>query len=247
MRRSTVIVAPPSRRPFRRHLAGWKPAERPARGRRYLIAVSLLFIAAACRERAGGSEEVARVAKTTTPTAASGVTTTPPPGGVTIRRADGSEVVVIHRTGENMEIRYGGTVLNGESRESGKRKYRSGNGPVVFEIKPNENGFKLRTADGALRWKVKISADKIKISDNEENNNPFELKRKEGDRVKVVAPGERELGAVRGTAVEDANKKELFRIDGGGASSAAYGVLLLDPIPEMQRYILLAELLSRER
>jgi hypothetical protein len=207
--------------------------------------MSMLLIAGACRERATGTEEVARLAKTTTPAAASGVVTTPSPsGGVTIRRADGSEVAVVQRRGQTVEIRYGGTMLTGEPRESGKRKYRSGNGPVIFEIKPNENGFKLRTADGALRWKVKISADKIKISDNEENANPFELKARDGGRTKVVAPGDKELGNVRGNDVEDAGGKKLYHVE-GAAGSAGYGVLLLDTIPPPQRSILLAELVSR--
>ncbi len=66
-------------------------------------------------------------------------------GDVTIRRADGSEVAHVRRSGESVEIRYGSNVLNGEPRDNGKRKYRSGGGPVLFEIKPGDSGFKLRT------------------------------------------------------------------------------------------------------
>jgi hypothetical protein len=215
--------------------------------RRIVIALSMLLLAVACHEKAGPSDEVAHIAKTTPPASAGAAlpSSSSPPGAVTIRRVDGSEVVAVRKSGETVEIRYGTTVLVGEPRDSGKRKYRSGAGPVIFEVKPGEGGFKLRTEKGELRWKVKITDDKIKISDNEENKNPFELKMKEGDRVKVMAPGERQLGAVRGATVEDANKKDVFRVD--GTASAAYGVLLLDPIPADQRYILLAELLARGR
>ena len=38
---------------------------------------------------------------------------------------------------------------------------------------------KVRTPDGKLRWKVKLGDAKIKIADNEENKNPFEVKTKE--------------------------------------------------------------------
>lgn len=207
--------------------------------RRILICFTLLTIFA-CREQSASSEPVAQIANVTTPAPVAAK-----PGDVTIRRADGSEVARVRKSGESVEIRYGSNVLNGEPRDSGKRKYRSGGGPVLFEIKPGDAGFKLRTESGQLRWKVKITDDKIKISDNEENRNPYELKMKEGDRVKVMAPGERQLGSVRGSTVEDAAKKDLYRIDGG--SSAAYGVLLLDAIPEDQRYILIAELLARGR
>ncbi len=145
-------------------------------------------------------------------------------------------------------------MLRGEPRDSGKRKYQIDRGAVLFEIKPDDDsdGFKLRTADGSLQWKVKITPEKIKISDNEQNENPFELKVREGDRVKVVGPGDRELGNVRfdraasKTEIESAGGRIMFVVE-GAQPSGAYGVLLLDSIPEVQRYILVAEILSRGR
>lgn len=173
-------------------------------------------------------------------------------GAVTIRKADGKDLMTIteHASGK-MDIAFvaaDGTkrTLHGDMRESGKRKYSVEGGGVLFEVKPGDDlGFKLRMADGKLRWKVKVAADKIKVSDNEENKNPFELKTREGDRVKVVAPGDRELGNVRGGAVEDASGAKKFTAT--GKPSAGYGVLLLDGIPELERYILVAEIVSRGR
>ncbi|HEV7243240.1 MAG TPA: hypothetical protein VGQ36_28705 [Thermoanaerobaculia bacterium] len=144
--------------------------------------------------------------------------------------------------------------LRGETKESGKRKYSIDGGPVVFEVKPDDDseGFKVRTPDGKLLWKVKMTPEKIKISDNEENNNPFELKMREGDRLKVVAPGDREVGNVRfdraatKTEIESAGGVTKFMVD-GSRPSRAYGVLLLDSIPEVQRYIIASEILSRGR
>ncbi len=154
-------------------------------------------------------------------------------------------------SGSNVDITYGGAKLHGATRDTGKRKYTVNGGAVAYEVKPNdEGGFKLRTADGKLLWKVKITPEKIKISDNEENNNPFELKVKDGGRTKVVAPGDKELGNVRydGTniEVENAAGQKQFTIP-ATASSGAYGVLLLDAIPAEQRAILIAEILSRGR
>ena len=142
--------------------------------------------------------------------------------------------------------------LYGDPRETGKRKYTlGGEDPVLYEVKPGDDGgFKLRNADGSLRWKVKVAPDKIRISDNEENDHPYELKVRDGGRVKVVAPGERELGNVRFAEgrlqVEDATGRVVFT-HGTQKPSAAYGVLLLDRIPERERFILVAELLSRGR
>jgi hypothetical protein len=174
---------------------------------------------------------------------------------VTVRNADGTELMTVSESGGAVDITFtsGGKqrVFRGEPRGSGKRKYTI-DGAGLYEVKPGDSGFKLRNADGTLRWKVKIAPDKIKISDNEENTDAFELKVRDGDRVKVVAPGDRELGNVRfdraaaKTKIENAAGKTLFRVDGPNPSGA-YGVLLLDAIPENERAILLAEILSRGR
>ncbi|WP_040281763.1 hypothetical protein [Psychroserpens damuponensis] len=59
--------------------------------------------------------------------------------------------------------------------KSDKKKYYDGS-TVVYEIKYKPDGFKLRTASSQLIWKLKLYEDKIKISDNEENLNPYEIK-----------------------------------------------------------------------
>ncbi|HEX6083170.1 MAG TPA: hypothetical protein VF266_01515 [Thermoanaerobaculia bacterium] len=123
----------------------------------------------------------------------------------------------------------------------------AGNG---YEIKSNDNGFKLRTSDGTLLWKVRISEDKIKVSNNEENANAFELKAREGDRTKVFAPGDQELGNVRFDGakieVENAVGKTLTTIP-ATRPSAAYGLLLCEGIPPDQRDLLIAEIIARGR
>lgn len=171
--------------------------------------------------------------------------------GTVVVRSGGADVLTINRSGEDVAISVAGRTLSGEAKDSGKRKYSADGGAVAWEIKPGDDGgFKLRTADGKLRWKVKISADKIKISDNEENANPFELKMRDGGRVKVVAPGDKELGNVRFEGskieVENAAGQKQFEV-AASAASGAYGVLLLDAIPQEERAILVAEILSRGR
>lgn len=141
--------------------------------------------------------------------------------------------------------------LRGATRDTGKRKYTLAGGPVLYEVKPNdEGGFKLRTPEGRLLWKVKVTPEKIKISNNEQNENPFELKVRDGNRVKVVAPGDRELGNVRYASgkveVETAGGKNIFTAN-AGRPTGAYGVLLLEGIPDRERFILIAEILARGR
>ncbi|HVG22802.1 MAG TPA: hypothetical protein VND45_01500 [Thermoanaerobaculia bacterium] len=165
--------------------------------------------------------------------------------------APATSVPDIALNGSSVDITAGGKKLHGETRDSGKRKYNVDGGAVAYEVKSgDDDGFKLRTPDGELLWKVKIAAEKIKISDNNENDQPFELKAREGNRTKVFAPGDREVGNVRFDGsriqVEDSIGKTLFTIP-ATKPSAAYGVLLLDGIPEPERAILMAEILSRGR
>ncbi len=217
------------------------------------IAVLIPLLAACTGEHVEPEQAPAQEARSATTTQSQA-----PQKATIVRGADGSEHLTFTQADGVIEVSFneGGTkrMLRGEPRDTGKRKYQVDRGAVLFEIKPDDDsdGFKLRTADGSLRWKVKITPEKIKISDNEQNANPFELKVREGDRVKVVGPGDRELGNVRfdraasKTEIETAGGKTMFVVE-GSQPSGAYGVLLLDSIPEVQRYILVAEILSRGR
>ena len=222
---------------------------------RSLLVSALILLLVNCGERAEPELEQPAAPPTSasaTPAAQRGE------GPIIIRDAGGIEAMsVSENDDEIVEIAFAEAgqqrKLRGEPRDSGKRKYSVDGGAVTYEVKPDDDsdGFKLRTADGALRWKVKVAPEKIKISNNEQNDNPFELKVRDGDRVKVVAPGDREVGNVRfdraasKTEVENADGKKMFSVD-GPTQSGAYGVLLLD-IPQTERVILLAEILSRGR
>ena len=211
---------------------------------RLTVLLSSALIACAQAESASAAQAPAP------PKAGSAVATAPVPsaGAVTVRVHGGAEVLVVQPAADgstSLDFTEGGkkTRLVGKMSDPVKRKYRAGD-VVVFETKWDEDGFKLRTPTGSLLYKVKLKDDKIKVSDNEENANPFELKARESDRIKVMAPGEKEMGNVRATVVEDASGKKLFDVT-GRAGSAAYGVLLLDKIPATQRYIILSELFAK--
>lgn len=209
--------------------------------RRVIPAAVLVLLLASC---GGERAEAPPPAPSSTPVAAQAA---PPPSSAQLTSVSENEGEVTIAFTENGQARE----LFGEARDTGKRKYSLGDGTVLYEIKPGDGqDFKLRAPDGKLRWKVKVSPDKVKISDNEENRNPFELQVKDATRVKVEGPGERELGNVRFAAnrlqVEDASGKVVFAL-GSMKPSGAYGVLLLDGIPPREQYILVAELLSRGR
>lgn len=171
---------------------------------------------------------------------------------VVIRSAGGSRSFTIVEKGNAIEIVLpGGVRLLGEPAGE-KRKYRRGaGGPPVCEVKPGDAGFKLRTTDGKLLWKVKLADDKIKVSDNEENANPYAIKTKYPDKAKVVDAAEKELAEVRfgpdKTKVKGADGAELWVTESPRRRSASFGVLALERIPEEHRAILMAEILARRR
>ena len=167
---------------------------------------------------------------------------------VKIKTPDDKDVVEVKIDANSTKLEYGGKVVRGETKDD-KRKYSIEGGNQIAEVKIKDaDGFKVRTTDGKLLWKIKIAADKIKISDNEENQNAFEIKKKD-DGAKIER-GETKLGEVKfytdrqKVKVKDAADKEIFDSN-TDKYSMAYGVLALNEIPEDLRFIILAELLAR--
>lgn len=184
--------------------------------------------------------------------ASAGPPDAPDPNTLVVRSAGGSKTITVAEKGTSIEITLpNGQKLVGEA-SGEKRKYRpAAGGPARLEVKPGDNGFKVKTADGKLLWKVKIDDDKIKVSDNEENANPFSLKTKYADKAKVVDAAEKEIAEVRfaadKTKVKAADGTELWETSSPRRRSASFGVLAIEKIPEEHRAVLMAEILARRR
>ncbi|MEY4581527.1 MAG: hypothetical protein RL701_6230 [Pseudomonadota bacterium] len=167
---------------------------------------------------------------------------------VTIPAARDDSAFTLQIAPDRTEIRMGDDVLIGQGKDE-KRFYRSAAGEAVLQIKNGDSAFKVRRPDGSLLWKVKISDDKLKISDNEESTNAFVLKTKYDDKVKVLDAAEQALGEVKfkdasgKIKIVDAADQPVFELV-GAKRSAAYGVALLRKIPPMQRAVIIAELLA---
>jgi hypothetical protein len=160
--------------------------------------------------------------------------------GVEVTRGSGGIVLSLTDNGRATEIR--------PTEKGGARTYPFASGAV--EVKPGDSGFKLRRAGGALLWKVKLDDDKIKVSNNEENRDPWVLKTKYDDKVKILDPHEAEIGEVkfyddRGVAkVKNAGGAELFE-SATKRHTAALGVLMMKDVPREQQAVIVAELLAR--
>ena len=118
---------------------------------------------------------------------------------------------------------------------------------LIAKVKIKDKGFKLVDENDKLLWKVKISGDKVKISDNEENKNPYVLK-KSDDKVKVKDKNEKEIARVKFYSdngklkLKDMSGKELYISKDYTKLSGAIGVLAITEIPAKLRAVIAAEL-----
>lgn len=205
---------------------------------RHLLILTLAFAIAACQKDAGeGNAEKDQAAA---PVAAASQT-------IVFERAGGGELAKIAIDGGNVTIALGGSTIEGKP-DGSKRRYTQG-GSLVAVVKSDGDKVKLKDDAGKLLWKIKLSDDKIKISDNEENANAYAIKPKD-DGFKVKRD-ETDIGKVKlypdekRIKVKAADDSEKFA--GKGDGSAAWAVLLLDDVPEPQRMVIAAEIALRGR
>ena len=165
-------------------------------------------------------------------------------------------VVKEHSDHETIEVNLDGQVFIMKARmnKPGSRKYKELAGTdektLIAEVKIKDNSFKLVDENDKLLWKVKIKEGKAKISDNEENKNPFVIKKSE-DKVKVKDKSEKEIARVKYYAdngklkLKDMSGKELFISKDYTKISGAIGVLAIQEIPAKLRAVIACELIKQ--
>lgn len=215
---------------------------RVSRGLFTFTFVSLLLMAISCSHGA----ETAKHKR-----GKEGAASTEPSDWTKVKTPDNQPVAQFKVEGENTRLEFGSNKLTGEQKESGKRKYQDSSGSLVAEVKSDADDFKVRTPDGKLLWKVKVNPEKIKIANNEEMNGALSIETKEADRLKVYR-NEQEIGKVRfnrdkgRVKVENSSDATVFDSNSNKLSTM-YGVLLMNEIPDNERYIIMVELLARGR
>ena len=114
---------------------------------------------------------------------------------------------------------------------------------MQYAVKYSEEGFKLRDSNEQLLWKVKFNDTGIKLSGNEEMDNPYKVSASSEGKIKVKKD-DQELASMRFNPsngfVSIQDKYYLNGFEG----SLAMGILLIDEIPEEQRIMLCAEVVA---
>lgn len=135
---------------------------------------------------------------------------------------------------------------------SGDRDYQLDGGSVMLKADDRDYGFKIVTADANRKvlWKVRLYPDKIKISDNDDDVAPRRIRTESPERATLAGPNEEPLGEIvfdgKETVVKNSEGKERYR-KATGKLEPAYAVFLFDRMPMTEKYIMLAELIARNR
>ncbi|MEL7006413.1 MAG: hypothetical protein AAFN93_27345 [Bacteroidota bacterium] len=128
-------------------------------------------------------------------------------------------------------------------KKADKRKYHDQNDQMQYAIKYSEDGFKLRDQNEELLWKIKID-DKIKIANNEEMSDAYKISRSSESKIKLKKE-EEEINAIRVKADSPlVTINDKYSVHSFG-NSLALGILLIEEIPDEQKFILCAELLKQ--
>lgn len=160
-----------------------------------------------------------------------------------IQNAENVNVATISQDGEKLKVDQPEGGLYGKNK-SGKRKYYTAENQFRYAVKYKKNAFKLRDKNEELLWKVKLYENKIKVSNSEEMENAFEV-RWSKNKLKVKRNGE-ELAAKKLQASEEVLDLGAFIITNFG-SSLASGILLIDEIPDEEKFLICAELLMMNK
>ena len=164
-----------------------------------------------------------------------------------------------------LEINLDGVVCELKARDDGKHenklKYKEVLGEeekalfASVKYSAEDDDFKLVDANDKLLWKVKVFSEKVKISDNEEGNNYYQIKKNKKGKIKIYNQGEEEknCGVVKykegklkvKAVVNEEEKEDLYSCKELDDIYFAPGVLMLDKIPARERAIIVTELLRK--
>lgn len=174
---------------------------------------------------------------------------------VKFNQASATTKLEINLDGEHCELK-----ARYDENHQNKLKYKEVIGEnekaLIATVKYYEDGdFKLVNPDDKLLWKVKVSYEKVKISDNEEGNNYFQIKKNKKGKLKIYDQGEEEknFGVIKykdgklkvKAVVGEEEKEDLYSTKDLGDNCFAPGVLMLNKIPAEERAIIVTELLRK--
>jgi hypothetical protein len=140
---------------------------------------------------------------------------------------------------DKMQVKTANTIYKAKIKED-KIKYYT-NGKLVYEVKTNEDDYKLKDAGSNLLWKVKVYSHKINISNNEENTDAYEI-RNNNDVIQIFKKEETiQTMEIKGSGVMVSGS--LMYTFTPENNSFAAGIFAIREIPVEQQVFLFAHYL----
>jgi hypothetical protein len=166
-------------------------------------------------------------------------------GAYTITDASDTELVSIRISSNEISVQDNEGLLTGVAKRSDKRKYYNASNAMVYAVKMDDDGFKLRDSNEQLIWKIKLYDDKLKIANNEEMYDAYEVKLRDG-KLKLEK-NDSEIRSIRLSETAEWYEVEgKYKVHGFGQSLVA-GILILDELKDREKFIIAAELAKRNR
>ncbi len=166
-------------------------------------------------------------------------------GSYIINNTSGEALADIYLGSDEVSVNLPDGTLRGVAKRSDKRKYYDGS-KMVYAVKMDDDGFKLRNENERLLWKVKLYPDKLKIANNEEMHGAYEVKLRDEGKLKLEK-NEKELKTIRlSESAEGFTVEDKYTIKGFGISLAP-GILMINDLKDTEKFIIMAELVQRNR
>jgi hypothetical protein len=159
----------------------------------------------------------------------------------------GNDVAIVYYSGGDRHDLTGTATTT-----SGDRNYQIDGGGIVLKADDRSYGFKIVTADAnrKVRWKVRLYPDKIKIADNDDDVAPRRIRTESPALATLAGPEEEALGKITfdgtNTVVTTSDGKVRYS-KATGKLEPSYAVFLFDRMPTTEKYIVIAELMARNR
>ena len=166
--------------------------------------------------------------------------------GISVGANNGKDVAIVYYSGGQRHD------LVGNDTGGNDRDYQIDGGGMVLRARDYSYGFKIVTpgANKVVRWKVRLYPDKIKICDNDDDVAPRRIRTESPTRATLAGPEEEALGEIvfdgKETVVKTSDGKERYR-KATGKLEPSYAVFLFDRMPLTEKYIVMAELMARNR
>lgn len=158
-----------------------------------------------------------------------------------------SELDTTAKTGGDA-VMLGSEEFSSEIIKPDHKTYSDKSGKLIYEVKYKSDGFNVLDASSDLLWKISHYKNKIIISDNEANENSWEIKILSASRAKLVK-GETVLAFVENDHISG---KPTIHYNGGtdilekeSNYSATYLLETLNDIPEDQQEVIIFELKAK--